>query len=425
MHSSFDITQMLSPKSSARPMSPAKSARTQYPPLPESTMSPTQRTLSPNGHYERERRHTKTPSIAPSESASQIPRARSSNSKREKEPSVKPTRSEVDGRNSSGGSRGERSRADREYIWSCFQLKFILTRRRIASNVARSQSQPGPAPMSPRSQSQMPMNMPMSPRSQALSAQVPMTMPLSPRSRASRTPGPASAVLSPTPSSRPIPPSAIANANAMFPSEPAADGGDLTPTPSRPVSPVPELTNEEQRLIDNYFTAGTGTLRPSATGNTQRAGTRTSYAPSAMAPSALEPEVLNSHYHDGELCQLLHALDQPMTEPVKKAVRKAVRARVKKLGMKYDNEVGAFGIFSRYCVLMQVMCSPSDSTESRSMTTTPRSTLFLPLPLDRTQTPSPHNLRKQRLSMNRLRGRRTFSITSRTSLPKLTGLTPK
>ncbi|KAJ3003329.1 hypothetical protein NUW54_g5357 [Trametes sanguinea] len=52
----------------------------------------------------------------------------------------------------------------------------------------------------------------------------------------------------------------------------------------------------------------------------------------------LEPEVQNSHFHDMELCQLLHALDQPMGEPVKKAVRKAVRARVKKLGMKYDNE---------------------------------------------------------------------------------------
>lgn len=67
--------------------------------------------------------------------------------------------------------------------------------------------------------------------------------------------------------------------------------------------------------------------------------TRTSYAPSAMAPSALEPEVMNSHFHDAELCQLLHALDQSMAEPVKKAVRKAVRARVKKLGMKYDNKV--------------------------------------------------------------------------------------
>ena len=68
-------------------------------------------------------------------------------------------------------------------------------------------------------------------------------------------------------------------------------------------------------------------------------GTRTSYAPSAAAPSMLEPEIQNTHFHDGELCQLLHALDQPMAEPVKKAVRKAVRARVKKLGMKYDNEV--------------------------------------------------------------------------------------
>lgn len=65
----------------------------------------------------------------------------------------------------------------------------------------------------------------------------------------------------------------------------------------------------------------------------------TSYAPSAMAPSTLGPEVMNSHYHDGELCQLLHALDEPMAEPVKKAVRKAVRARVKKLGMKYDSKV--------------------------------------------------------------------------------------
>ena len=67
--------------------------------------------------------------------------------------------------------------------------------------------------------------------------------------------------------------------------------------------------------------------------------TRTSYALSTMAPSMLEPEVQNSHFHDMELCQLLHALDQPMGEPVKKAVRKAVRTRVKKLGMKYDNEV--------------------------------------------------------------------------------------
>lgn len=98
---------------------------------------------------------------------------------------------------------------------------------------------------------------------------------------------------------------------------------DTTPTPSRPASPG--LTTHEQQMVNDLLN------RP------PRA--RTSFAQSTVAPSALEPDILNSHYHDMELCQLLHALDQPMGEPVKKAVRKAVRARVKKLGMKYDNEV--------------------------------------------------------------------------------------
>ena len=60
----------------------------------------------------------------------------------------------------------------------------------------------------------------------------------------------------------------------------------------------------------------------------------------SMAPSALEPDIQNSHFHDMELCELLHSLDaQNLPEVVKKAVRKAVRTRVKKLGMKSDNEV--------------------------------------------------------------------------------------
>lgn len=99
---------------------------------------------------------------------------------------------------------------------------------------------------------------------------------------------------------------------------------DSTPTPSRAPSPD-RLNAEEQRLVQSILG-----IQPR---------TRTSYALSTMAPSMLEPEVQNSHFHDMELCQLLHALDQPMGEPVKKAVRKAVRARVKKLGMKYDSEV--------------------------------------------------------------------------------------
>lgn len=66
-----------------------------------------------------------------------------------------------------------------------------------------------------------------------------------------------------------------------------------------------------------------------------RTPNRTSYA-----PSALEPEIENTHYHDMELCVLLHALDDPnQHEIAKKALRKGVRQRVKRLGMKYDNEV--------------------------------------------------------------------------------------
>ena len=99
----------------------------------------------------------------------------------------------------------------------------------------------------------------------------------------------------------------------------------------------------DARLLQHELLANRSWLRPwEATnpGGSAPLDMRTSYAPSAMAPSTLGPDVVNSHYHDGELCQLLHALDQPMAEPVKKAVRKAVRTRIKKLGMKYDNKVG-------------------------------------------------------------------------------------
>ena len=117
-------------------------------------------------------------------------------------------------------------------------------------------------------------------------------------------------------------------ASAVTPTRSKLNGvdGDATPIPSRQPSPAHEdLNAEEQQLVDNFL------MGP--------AGTRTSYAPSAAAPSMLEPEIQNTHFHDAELCQLLHALDAPTSEPVKKAIRKAVRARVKRLGMKYDNEV--------------------------------------------------------------------------------------
>jgi hypothetical protein len=94
----------------------------------------------------------------------------------------------------------------------------------------------------------------------------------------------------------------------------------------RALSPGPdELDEEETRLVENVLNQGNRTPR-------------TSYA----ATSVLEPGQF-SHYHDLNLCILLHQLDDPSQhEVVKKAVRKAVKARVKQLGMKYDNEVLPF-----------------------------------------------------------------------------------
>jgi hypothetical protein len=74
---------------------------------------------------------------------------------------------------------------------------------------------------------------------------------------------------------------------------------------------------------------------------------RTSYYGSA----SLEDGAAN-HYHDVELCILLQQESDPgVHEFVKKALRKAVRQRVKKLGMKYDNEVSFIIIIITFQVL--------------------------------------------------------------------------
>ncbi|KAF7376127.1 hypothetical protein MSAN_00027600 [Mycena sanguinolenta] len=60
---------------------------------------------------------------------------------------------------------------------------------------------------------------------------------------------------------------------------------------------------------------------------------------SHYAPSALGSDIVNSHFHDMDLCVLLQQESDPnVHEVVKKALRKAIRQRVKRLGMKYDNE---------------------------------------------------------------------------------------
>lgn len=103
---------------------------------------------------------------------------------------------------------------------------------------------------------------------------------------------------------------------------PVEEDGAVTPTPSRPPSPSFSLNADEEEIVAQALAA-------------RGAGDRTSYA-----PSTLEPEVVNSHFHDMDLCILLHQMDDLSThEVVKKALRKAVRQRVKKLGMKSDVEV--------------------------------------------------------------------------------------
>lgn len=123
-------------------------------------------------------------------------------------------------------------------------------------------------------------------------------------------------------------PSAVSSRRSQQPPPaPSVDGederdGDRTP---RPASPN-DLDHEEARIV-----------RDALAGRTPR----TSYY-----AASLEPEVA-SHYHDMELCVLLHQENDPNGhEFVKKALRKAIRQRVKRLGMKYDTEVCVASVFS-------------------------------------------------------------------------------
>jgi hypothetical protein len=119
----------------------------------------------------------------------------------------------------------------------------------------------------------------------------------------------------------------INNLNVLNLGAPAQSNGSpskqsRSATP-RALSPgLDDLNEEETRLVEDVLNQGAKTPR-------------TSYA----ATSVLEPNQF-AHYHDMNLCILLHQLDDPSQhEVVKKAVRKAVKSRVKQLGMKYDNEV--------------------------------------------------------------------------------------
>lgn len=96
--------------------------------------------------------------------------------------------------------------------------------------------------------------------------------------------------------------------------------GGETPTQSRPQSPMDIMDAHEQQIVDDILV-------------------RTPRTSFTVTPSALAAEVHNSNFHDEDLCILLHAADDEYThDVVKRAVRKAIRGRVKKLGLKHENE---------------------------------------------------------------------------------------
>lgn len=158
----------------------------------------------------------------------------------------------------------------------------------------RSQGQPVPNPMSPKS----PTVRAMSPRQVTQEDLMQVTSALSPR----------------------MLPQTNGHSHSHISGTNGHQHREQSPTQSRTQSQVDdELDEEEEEMVRTILSRTPRT---------------------SMAPSALEPDVQNSHFHDMELCELLHSLEAPnLPEVVKKAVRKAVRARVKKLGMKSDNEV--------------------------------------------------------------------------------------
>ena len=137
---------------------------------------------------------------------------------------------------------------------------------------------------------------------------------------------------------------------------------DVTPTPSRPQSPD-GLDPEEAQMVNDALASRIvdDALAAART-------PRTSYYAASLEPEA------TSHFHDMELCVLLHQENDPSQhEIVKKALRKAVRQRIKKLGMKYDHEVRFDFLWMRIDAHI-LANSLSKNIGNRTMTMTPAST---------------------------------------------------
>ena len=153
-------------------------------------------------------------------------------------------------------------------------------------------------------------------------------------------------------------PSVVSHARSKQPTVVTQHSQSPSKAPSKaksPISPTREaddLNADEVRMVEDV-------LANNHHGETPR----TSY----YAASVLEPDVVNSHFHDNDLCVLLHQESDPnVHEVVKRALRKAIRQRVKKLGMKIDNEVRV--LLRKFSMDTDNLRSPSRSTSARMLT---------------------------------------------------------
>ncbi|KDR75025.1 hypothetical protein GALMADRAFT_268571 [Galerina marginata CBS 339.88] len=288
-----DVTSSPKPRAPSRaatdqrPWSPlsgrsklTRATGTAYPPLPESRMGDVDSQYDgPSSPTSKSRARSKAPSISPSDSPSQRVQLFAS-----KQPYVNGTRSPPPASVLSAGGAGpsgHQSRPFSPYRHAPTQEDLLNAAVRGRALVIPQEPEKEPSIASSKSPSKI-----ASPQSRALSQMEGGRPPSSVGSRQSR-------------SSR------------------AERERDTTPTPTRPHSPDGQLDPEETRIVNEALA-------------------RTPRTSSYGAP--LEPDVAD-HYHDMELCVLLHQENDPNQHDfVKKALRKAVRQRIKKLGMKYDHD---------------------------------------------------------------------------------------
>ncbi|KAF8160625.1 hypothetical protein B0H34DRAFT_857242 [Crassisporium funariophilum] len=286
-------------KGEDRPWSPfsgrtrATEKGTAYPPLPESRMGDVDTHYDgPSSPTSKSRARSKAPSISPSDSPSQRVQLFAARQPYNNGNTFMAGRSPPPGSVMSGGGGGHQSRPFSPYRHAPTQEDLLNAAVRGRALVIPEQPEKESSVVS-KSPSKMPS---MPSRQSKVLSQLEGGKPLSMISVAKQH--------------------SAGGSNASRASRGQGDH-DTTPTPTRPHSPE-GLDAEESRMVNDALAARTP---------------RTSYY-----AASLEPDVAN-HYHDMELCVLLHQENDPAQhDVVKKALRKAVRQRVKKLGMKFDNE---------------------------------------------------------------------------------------